>query len=353
MRSIHMQRRYMVGRAGQALALGLAASVWPGLLRAQAPAASLRRVTVMVPGPGNLLYLPLALAPRIGADAAQGLHLDLRFTSGGPVAMREMLERNADFAAAGLSAAALQRISGRPVVCMAPLTRVPAYTLLVRPALRTAVRTVADLRGRVVGVKGYSPGGRSTSQLFTEYVLERAGVSAAQVNYVSVGQDYQSQQASLSSGAVDAIMGDEPFAMRLVAERQAFALADYHDLQQTRKQLGGLFLNGCLTTREDVIAEQAEVVDMVARTLVRTLVWMAQRPAAEVVRALAIPDAVERDTLAAVLTRHKGIFSPDGRFSEEQLNTAERFLHAVEKTPAAQAFKIRAVINDRWVGSAA
>lgn len=150
-------------------------------------ATPLARAVVSVPGPGNLLFLPIALASKIGADVAEGLELDIRYTGGGPQSFRAMLERNADFSAGGLSALALQRMSGKPVVCIAPTTRVPAYTLLVRGVLRGKVRKVADLKGRVVGVKGHVPGGRSTSQLFAEYVLQRSGLSPDQVNYVAAG----------------------------------------------------------------------------------------------------------------------------------------------------------------------
>ena len=35
-------------------------------------AASAQRVAIAVPGPGNLLFLPITLASKIGADVAEG-----------------------------------------------------------------------------------------------------------------------------------------------------------------------------------------------------------------------------------------------------------------------------------------
>lgn len=342
------QRREFFRGVGAWSLCGLAG---PLLTPSQAAAQARQRVSLTVPGPGNLLYLPLSLAPQIGADAAEGLALDLRFVGGGPLALRQMLDRNSDFSAAGLSAAALQRISGNPLVCIAPLTRVPAYALLVRQSLRKQVRKISDLRGMVVGVKGYAPGGRSTSQLFTEFLLARAGLRTDEVNYVSVGQAFQNQQAALASGTVDALMGDEPFATQLQQSKEAFVLADFHDLKQTRELLGGLFLNACLTTRADMVAERPELVGKVVRMVSRSLVWLAQKPAAEVVSTLAVSDAGEREALLSVLLKHKGIFSPDGRLSAEQIASTERFLHATEPTPAAQAFKLQSMVNARWAGT--
>lgn len=338
------ERRLFLARTGQlALACGLFGP---------AAAASPVRAAISVPGPGNLLYLPIPLASRIGADLAEGLELDIRYTGGGPQAIRSMLERNSDFAAAGLSALALQKLNGKPVVCIAPMTRVPAYTLLVRANLRGKVKTIADLKGRVVGVKGHVPGGRSTSQLFAEYLLAQAGLKADQVNYVSAGQSYDSQHAALSSGSVDAIVGDEPFVTRLVRQKAAYALADYHDLDTTRRQMGGLFLNGMVATREDMIAGRPEVVEKLVRALKRTLAWIHTHSAEEMVEALGPSQPEERAALRDVLRARKNIYSPDGRISDEQLATVDRFLRATEPEIVAKGLSVRSLVDARWAGSA-
>lgn len=342
------QRRQLLLQAGQLATAGLL----PLCGTPMAGAAPLVRASIAVPGPGNLLFLPLPLASRIGADQAEGLELDIRYTGGGPQAFRAMLERNCDFAAGGLAALALQKLSGKPVVCIVPTTCVPAYTLLVRAGLRGQVKKIADLRGRVVGVKGHVPGGRSTSQLFTEYVLAQAGVAPEQVNYVAAGQAYDSQRAALASGTVDAIMGDEPFATRLVRQRAAYVLADFHDPQTTRRQMGGLFLNGMVATREDMVAGRSELVAKMVRTVQRTLVWMAAHTPRELVDMLAPAAAEERQVLLDVLAVHKGIYSPDGRISAEQLATVERFLHATERTPEARALRLASLVDARWAGTA-
>jgi NitT/TauT family transport system substrate-binding protein len=322
-----------------------------GRLGAPVRAASPTRVTIAVPGPGNVLFLPITLATKIGADQAEGLELDIRYVSGGPIAFKQMQDRNVDFSAGGLAALALQRVSGNPFVCIAPMTRVPAYTLLVRNGLKGKIRKISDLKGKVIGGKGHVPGGRSTSQLFTEYVMGLSGVTPDKANFVSVGQSYDSQLAALASGTVDAIMGDEPFATRLVKDKVAFVLADYHDLSATRKLLGGLFLNGHIATREDFIASHPEVVEKVVETIKRTLVWIDHHKAGEMVDALAISDAGGRTALLDVLKDHKNIYSPDGRISDEQVAAVDRFFHATEKTEAARAFSIKTLIDARWAGT--
>lgn len=341
-------RRLFLAQTGQLVTAALPVLWLPG----PAKAASLARAVISVPGPGNLLFLPITLARHIGADQAEGLELDIRYSGGGPQSFRAMLDHNCDFAAGGLPALALQRLNGKPVVCIVPLTRVPAYTLLVRSALRQRVRKVADLHGLVVGVKGHVPGGRSTSQLFTEYILAQAGLGPEQVNYVAAGQSYESQHAALVSATVDALMADEPFATRLVRQKAAYVLADFHDLSTTRRQMGGLFLNGMVATREDMVARRPEVVERMVRAVQRTLVWIATHKAQEVVDALALTDAQERTALRDVLSQHKDIYTPDGRVSAEQLAAVERFVRATEKTPEAQALHLASLVDARWAGTA-
>jgi NitT/TauT family transport system substrate-binding protein len=340
------RRNYLI-RSGQ---LALSGSL-AGFLGAGIQAAAPMRIALEVPGPGNLLYLPFTLVSRIGADQAEGLELDVRYVSGGPIAFKHLQDRNVDFAAAGLPALALQRLSGGPVVCVVAASQVPAYTLLVRSDLKRKVKKIGDLKGKVIGGKGHVPGGRSTSQLVTEYVLGLSGVTPAMVNFVSVGQSYESQQAALASGVVDAIMGDEPFATRFVKEKVAFALADFHDLNATRKMFGGLFLNGHLATREDYIARHPEVVEKMVKAIKRTLVWIDLHTAVEIVDALGIKDPAERMALLDVLKVRKNIYSPDGQISDEQVATVERFIHATETTEAGGTFSLKSIINARWAGS--
>lgn len=339
-------RRHFLLRSGALFCTG---AVWTGgVIQAQA----LTRASIAVPGPGNLLFLPVTLAKKIGSDRAEGLELDIRYTGGGPQAYRDMLERNTDFSAGGLPALALQRMGGKPVVSVVALSRVPGYTLLLRSSLQGKVKSISGLAGKVIGVKGHVPGGRSTSQLFTENLLAQNGISVDSVNYVSVGQNYDNQYAALASGAVDAMMADEPFATRMVKERVAIVLVDFHDLETTRKQMGGLFLNSHVATRDDVIEKRPDLVEKVVKTIARTLVWIDKHSAQQVVDALALDDPRARAALLDVLLVHKGMYSPAGRISSAEVASVTRFVRATELTPEGQKFDVKTLMNARWAGTA-
>lgn len=309
------------------------------------------QVTLAAPGPGNLLYMPPALAKKIGADAAEGVSLHIRYFGGGPQATQDMLEKNSDFATLGMPALAEQRASGKPVVSIAAVSRVPAYSLLVRSELKGKIKKIADLKGHVIGVKGQTKGGRSTSQMIVEFLLSRNGVAPDNVNFVPAGQSYEDQHAALASGTVDALMGDEPFVSRMKKEGIGFFLADFHDINTVKKLMGGLFLNAQIATREDYLADHPESVEKMVKVIKRTLVWINHHSAQEIVNALNLPDRAEREALLNVLARYKNMYSPDGAFSNEQVHTTEEFFHqASQDEPNAQALSFNSFIVDKWAG---
>jgi len=308
-------------------------------------------LTISAPGPGNLLYMPVDLAQKIGADMAEGVSLEVRYFGGGPQAVQDMLEKNSDFSILGMPALAQQRASGKPVVSIAAVSRVPAYSLLVSSKLKDKIKKISDLKGHVIGVKGHTKGGRSTTQMFTEYILLRNGMAVDSVSFVAAGQSYQDQHAALTSGTVDAIMGDEPFATRIKKEGVGFYLADFHDTKAVKKLFGGLFLNAQIASRDDFVAAHPDMVEKMVKINQRTLLWIKRHSAQQIVDALNLPTAEARDALRETLTKYKEMYSPDGSFSDGQIRTTEEFFRKVSQDdPAARSLSFDSFINDKWAG---
>ncbi|MCS7101487.1 MAG: ABC transporter substrate-binding protein [Burkholderiaceae bacterium] len=321
------------------------------LLATRAQASPLR-VVLATAGPGNLSHLPVELVKKIGADRAEGMELVVRYFGGGPLAYKDMMERNSDFAVAGAPALAALAAPGEPVVSIAAVNRVPTFVLMVRSDLRASVRTAADLRGRVVGVNSSTVAVKSTSQQLAEFVLRRAGVEPQrEVNFVPAGQTLAEQRAALESGAIDALMGDEPFASALRSEGRVFFLHDFHDPAVTRSSLGGLFLNAQLATRRDVLEREPEKAQRMVRALRRALQFLASHSAEEIAARMHPDDTRARQALATTLARHKGIYSPDAAFRREEIATAEAFFRANQPpgSPGAR-FEFARMIDARFVG---
>lgn len=318
------------------------------LLSCASLGADSRPVVIALPGPGALPMLPLELMPRIGADQAEGIRVTLRHFGGGPLALKDMLGGNSDFAALGLSALAeTPGIRGK-AYAVASMVRVPAYTLMVGARFRGKVRAVADLRGRTIGVHSASQAGKSTGQHIAEFLLRRAGVDTGEVNFVNAGQSLHSYAAALRSGAVDALVTNEPAATRLERSGTAFRLADLHHPQATHRHFGSLFQYTLLATRADVISRDADKVRRAVAALLRTLRWIQRHSPEKIAARMEIRDAGERAALVATLENNKAMFSPDGVFSDEQLQGTAALLRAISGD-APTVSGLEALIDRQWV----
>jgi NitT/TauT family transport system substrate-binding protein len=305
-------------------------------------AALSETVVLAVPGPGTLSYLPVYLAKAIAADQAEGIELKLNYVAGGPVALRDLRENNCDFIAVGLAAIADARADGMPVVAIGQLSQSAMYVFLLRSDLKNQVHTIAQLKGKRIGATTSTSSNRSMGHMMTEYLIQRAGLKNSDVQFVSVGQNRDTQRAALTSGTVDATMGDEPFASELVAQGVAVRLADLYLPQQSNRLLGGTVVHAALATREEVLARHPETVKKVLRMYDRTLQWMAQHTAREIADQLAdlpgfIPE--NKKILIDILRRNHGMYSKQIQWDSQAIATTERFFHATVSSPEEAKLK--------------
>lgn len=320
-------------------------------LPAQADTVPLK-ITVSVPGPRNISYLPIDLIPRIGADKAEGAEVQLLHTGGGGVALSNLMNRNADFAVAGMPAAMSLRANGGKVTVIAAVDDAPLFILMVRADLKSKVKRVADLKGKVVGVNTSSLSSKTTSQQLAELVLKSEGVAANMVRMVPAGQSWLEQSSLLESRAVDAIMGDEPFASRLLAENKVFFLTNLADPKTSEKIPGANFLHAALETREETLNADPGKVEKMVAILRRALQWVASHTPEQIVDTLGIEDKEERASLIVSLKKYPNLYSKDGKLSAKQLKETERFFHGTSQgNPAAQALKVESMVAGKWAGN--
>lgn len=308
------------------------------------------RVVVSMPGPHLAPYLPLELISRIGADAAEGIQLEIRYFGGGPPSAQDMLERNSDFAGLALAAMAGVYLKSPEIVSVAAIVNRPAYTLLLKKGLRGQVRNVSDLRGRVVGVHSSKQGNKSTGQQLVEYMLLRAGVAPEQVKFVSIGQKKLDYSAALDSDSVDALIANEPEASLLVKQDKAVVLADLHDEKDARAMLGGPFLYAQICTRREVVNAEPEKVRRMVAALGRALAWIQGHTPEQIVDALALSDEEIKAATIDFLHRHKDIYNATPAFSAEQITNAENFFRAVRRDAPAANLGFKSIIEPKWAG---
>jgi NitT/TauT family transport system substrate-binding protein len=311
----------------------------------------LPRIVVSIPGPGSLSYLPIELIPRIGADRAENVALRIIHSGGGAVALHHLVTRNADFTVAGMPAAMALRANGHEVVVIAAVNDAPLFVLMVRATLHDEIRQISDLKGRIVGVNTSTQASKTTSQQLLETLLKANGVPANRVRIVPSGQSWLEQSALIRSATVDAVMGDEPFASRLLAQGQVFFLAHLAAPETLHGLAGVHFLHAALETRSDMIAQDPNRVAKMVRMVQRSLAWIAAHSAQEIVATLGVREPEERDALIQVLVRYPHAFSRNGCLSTAQLKETDRFFHASQADyPEALALSSESMVDDRWAG---
>lgn len=316
-----------------------------------APAADLQRIVVSAPGPRNISYLPVDLIPAIGADKEEGVALQILHTGGGGVALNNMATRNADFAVAGVPAAMSLKANGGDVVVIAPVDDAPLFVLMVRAGLKDKVKRIADLKGKVIGVNTSTKSSKTTSEQLAELLLKSAGVPLNAVRIVPAGQSWIEQSSLMISGQADAVVGDEPFASRLLADKRVFFLAHLAQPETVRGIPGANFLHAALETRGDVIAKEPAKVEKMVRMIKKSLAWIAGHTPEQVADALGVKEPEEREALLLSLRKYPRTFSRDGRFSTAQLKETDVFFRSgLEKSAAGQALSIEQMLNDRWAG---
>jgi NitT/TauT family transport system substrate-binding protein len=309
------------------------------------------RISVSVPGPGAASYYPLELISKIGADKAEGAEVRVFFSTGGPSAINEMLNNNVDFAVVGLPAAMSVRLKDPRVVALASINDLPLYALLVRQGLKDKVKSIADLKGRTIGLHSNSTANKSTSQQVLELMFRRGGVPPGSYRIVGIGRRWESEALMLKSGAVDALIGDEPHATHMVSEKIAFPLVHLGNPETLRVYAGTGFLRGVLVGRTDKLDKDTAKAETMVRVIQRTLAWIATHSAEEFLDALDITIPDDRDQLIAVLKKYPRQYSKDGMFSKKQLRETEIFfIDSQAGNAVAENFRIESMIDDRWVG---
>ncbi len=330
--------------------------IFPSLLRFGVLLAALvcfatawagEKLLVSVPGPRNISYLPLDLASMIGADKEEGVELVLHHVGGGGVALNDLRTRKVDFAVAGAPAALSAKVRGHDVVVIAPVNDLALFVLMVRSSLKGEVRGVGDLKGRTIGVNSSSLSSKTTSQQLAELLVRNAGLALARVNFVAAGQSWEQQSSLIRTAAVDAILGDEPFASRLREAGEVFFLVNLANPADAAKVPGAGFLHAAVETRSDVLAQTPEKARRMVAVIRRTLAWMASHTPEQIVAALRIEDAGERQSILQALRQYPRLYSPDARFSAHQTQETDTFFTATEGRSGLFA----GMIDARWAGS--
>jgi NitT/TauT family transport system substrate-binding protein len=278
--------------------------------RDHAGRASANAVRIAIGGQNQLLYLPTTLAQQLGYYGDEGLEVELQDFAGGSKALQALVGGSADVVSGFYDHTIQMQADGREMTAFVSMLRFPGLVLVTSPQAAAAVKTVADLKGRIVGV---TTAGSSSNMLFN-YLAQRSGLPADGVSVTAIGSA-ATAIAAIEHGKVDAgMMADPAFTLVRTRNPTVRVLADLRQAGGVKQAFGSdTYPASVLYARGEWIRAHRETARHLARAIVRTLEWMQKHSAEEIADKTPASFRGEDPALyVEALKSSMPMFSPDG-----------------------------------------
>ncbi len=273
---------------------------------------------------GLLAHLPWSVALGQKYFEEQGLEpKGFNFDTGGK-SIAALIGGSADFAANALEHAIKAKVQGKDLVYVFSSTRLPGFGLVVASSQKGEIKSVADLKGKPVGVSGIGV----ASHVLLDYMLKKNGVDPKDVKVIAVG--LSTMPPALEGGKIVAGMAGEPFFGRLVAKGVGFSLGNMSTLKDTQAILGGEYAFSGAITRPDVIQKRPHVVQKVVTALVKASHFIQTRTPEEIAAAIPQDLVGDRAQYVETLKSSREIFAPTGLVTQSGVDTVMKVLDSFE-----------------------
>jgi NitT/TauT family transport system substrate-binding protein len=213
----------------------------------------------------------------------EGLTVDSTPFASGSAALQNLMGGNADVVEGAYEHTARMQTKGINLACITVYGRYAGNVLVVKKSEAGKIKTVADLRGKKIGVS--SPG--SATHNFVAGLLERAGVSWRDASFVAIGTGLSAVAAMRSGGQLDALVNLDPAINALIDGGDAFPLVDARTEEGTVAAFGpGGYLADCMYAKLDFIKANPNTAQAVANAIVHAMQWLKTASIDEIIKSL-------------------------------------------------------------------
>ncbi|CAN5471990.1 ABC transporter substrate-binding protein [soil metagenome] len=335
-----MHRRELL--AALAAITGAAA---PTFSWAQAGKVEKPKVTIAVGGKNLLYYLPLTIAETQGYFKDEGLDVTIVDFSGGSLALRAVVGGSADVVSGAFEHTLNMQPKGQPLRAFVLQGRAPQIVLGVNPRTMPNYKTIADLKGKKIGVS--APG--SSTQVLANFVLAKAGLKPSDVSIIGVGTG-NGAVAAMRSGQIDAMSNLDPVVTMLQRSGDLKIVSDTRVVAEADRVFGGPMPAACMYAPQPFIDKYPNTVQALANAIVRADRWIQAAGPSDVVKA--VPESYllgDRAVYIDAFMAAKGALSPDGMIPDQGAATALRALTSVDDTLKSWKFDLPAVYTNEYV----
>ena len=333
-----MHRRTLLKIAGAA---GLAPAT---LAFAQAPT----KVTIAVGGKNLLYYLPLTIAETQGYFKDEGLDVTIVDFAGGSRALQAVIGGSADVVSGAFEHTVNMQSKGQFLRAFVLQGRAPQIVLGVNPKTMPNYKSVADLKGKKIGVT--APG--SSTNVMANFVLAKAGLKPTDVSIIGVGAG-NGAVAAMRAGQIDAISNLDPVITLLQRSGDLTIVSDTRVPAESEKVFGGPMPAGCLYAPQAWIDKNPAAVQALATAIVRADRWIQKAGASDIVKA--VPESYllgDRAVYIDAFLASKAALSPDGMIPDAGAATALRALQSVDPALKDVKFDLAATYTNDYAKKA-
>jgi NitT/TauT family transport system substrate-binding protein len=330
----------------EAIVAGTALAVFPAFAVAQAPEK--KKVTIAVGGKNLLYYLPLTVAEQKGFFKDEGLEVEVVDFAGGAKALQAVVGGSADVVSGAFEHNINMQAKGQPMKAFVLQGRAPQIVLAVSTKTMPNYKSVADLKGKKIGVS--APG--SSTNIMSNFVLAKAGLKPTDVSYVGVGVS-QGAVAAMRSGQIDAISNLDPVITILARSNDIRIVSDTRDVAEADKVFGGPMPAATLYAPISFIEKNPNTVQALTNAIVRANKLIQQSGPSDIVKV--VPESYllgDRAVYIDAFLKAKPALSPDGMFPEQGAATALRALQSVDEKMKDAKIDLKAVYTNDFVKKA-
>jgi NitT/TauT family transport system substrate-binding protein len=333
-----MQRRRLI----RAALAGTAAFALPAIGRAQA--VEKPKLTIAVGGKNLLYYLPLTVAEVRGYLKDEGLDVTIADFAGGSRALQALIGGSADVVSGAFEHTINMQVKGQRLRALVLMGRAPQIVLGINPKTMPNFKSVADLKGKKLGVT--APG--SSTNVLANFVLAKVGLKPGDVSIIGVGAG-SGAVAAMRAGQIDAISNLDPVITLLARSGDLKIVSDTRVVAEADRVFGGPMPAGCLYTQQSFLDKNPNTAQALANAIVRADKWIQGAGPADIIKA--VPESYllgDRAVYIDAFLAAKGALSPDGMFPEAGPETARRALASVDAEIANAKIDLAAIYTNDY-----
>lgn len=285
------------------------------------------RITLAVGGKAGFYYLPLTIAEQLGYFRDEGLEVDIIDFPGGSRALKASLDRAVDVVSGAYEHTIDLQARGLAYQAFVLQGRAPQIAMGISPRALPHYKSVADLRGRRIGVS--APG--SSTNMIANLVLARAGVKPAEVQFVGVGTS-EGALAAYRSGDIDAMSNIDPVMTMLEKRGEIRIVSDTRSLKGAVDLFGGPMPAACLYAPTDFVERHPLTCQALANAVVHALKWLQTAGPSDIIKA--VPESHmlgDRGLYLASFIRVRDALALDGLMPDKGPATALRSLASFDE----------------------